>query len=788
MDYGSKIVYLVQPEVLIGTDRFKIGKSTEKGLDRIKSYGKGTNILYICKCNNPTNVELLVINEFKKYFKLVCGNEYYSGNVNEILYVFYNIVHPYDLLNDNIFNQLNKLVYRCVNIILDEFTNDYNIYYYNNKCLLKTKNKTVCYECHNCECDVEEIICSYDNNLNNILFEFKCECNYTKNYCIKNLLGINTYNKVYTEDDLLIIRDFNICQYFKYKHPNSYMYYNKKWLFTDKYNVWKEVVTESQIITAVQDEIIKYHDEVVNSGINVDLKYLKTLKIFICNYNNTNRVLNCLKGQYSVPDLNMLDKNLCLIPFDDCCFDINIANFRDYKIDDYVFTTTGYNLPKYNKDYKNECLEILSSIFNDVDELNYALICCANALFGYREDIFFVIYNKFNDFSKNLFKFIFKLILGSKLFRSHSHTFLTSYKFNNEFLQLNNARVCWIDELSDNIQYPAYIVDFISSSGAISSKEKIFNPKCTLFISTNNIIKFLPRISDSSKIKLKTIVCNSAIDIYNIDLNYNNKSTHMSYYDQQENQNILLSGFLYLYIDIIKNRKCIQYTDLTIPRVFKEMKYYIIYNIDVKRWFENEFIFSANHIIPINELFASFQKSTDIHKDLKNKYYTSTSLGNFMKSIIPNFPCVIMNNGVCYYEGIKHISEKQNDTSSKDITSKNINTHTENDQHISQTARPTSNIILSLIENNSVNKDINIICPLFYADQREINILHEWSKEHKINWTTEFILADLRDDILHKYKSDINCYRILTFFGKSIERTYHNKTKTKNNPSRYKFV
>ena len=49
----SGIVYLIQPEILIGTNKYKIGCSEQNNLYRINSYKKNTRILVIQNCENP---------------------------------------------------------------------------------------------------------------------------------------------------------------------------------------------------------------------------------------------------------------------------------------------------------------------------------------------------------------------------------------------------------------------------------------------------------------------------------------------------------------------------------------------------------------------------------------------------------------------------------------------------------------------------------------------------------------------------------------------------------------
>ena len=91
------IIYLVQPSELVGTERYKIGCSSNPNLDRCKKgYRVGTRYLYIMECTNPFLLEKNIKKEFSKQFILVSGEEYFEGNENDIKATFLKIAHNYD--------------------------------------------------------------------------------------------------------------------------------------------------------------------------------------------------------------------------------------------------------------------------------------------------------------------------------------------------------------------------------------------------------------------------------------------------------------------------------------------------------------------------------------------------------------------------------------------------------------------------------------------------------------------------------------------------------------------
>jgi hypothetical protein len=90
------ILYFLQPCLVVGSNKYKIGMSSKDSLTRVRSYHEGTIYLCIVSCNNYLEVEKILIQEFKKKYKLICGNEYFEiKNENEALELFIEIFLKY---------------------------------------------------------------------------------------------------------------------------------------------------------------------------------------------------------------------------------------------------------------------------------------------------------------------------------------------------------------------------------------------------------------------------------------------------------------------------------------------------------------------------------------------------------------------------------------------------------------------------------------------------------------------------------------------------------------------
>lgn len=96
-------IYLVQPAELVGTKRYKVGRSDKQNFDRIRSYKKGSRCLFFSECFNNVDLEKQIKAEFKKKFKLIAGTEYFEGDEEEIKLLFKFLVDKLEksILNHN---------------------------------------------------------------------------------------------------------------------------------------------------------------------------------------------------------------------------------------------------------------------------------------------------------------------------------------------------------------------------------------------------------------------------------------------------------------------------------------------------------------------------------------------------------------------------------------------------------------------------------------------------------------------------------------------------------------
>lgn len=105
-----KFLYLVQPGMAIGTNRYKIGKSTRENYARLDDYGKKKEIVLVKHIKSEYDINTLeneLIKSFNNNFKLFQGKEYFEGDRERMIEIFNSVV--IDIYIDNNINNSNYI-------------------------------------------------------------------------------------------------------------------------------------------------------------------------------------------------------------------------------------------------------------------------------------------------------------------------------------------------------------------------------------------------------------------------------------------------------------------------------------------------------------------------------------------------------------------------------------------------------------------------------------------------------------------------------------------------------
>jgi hypothetical protein len=114
-------IYLVQDGEDIGTNIYKVGRTTQlndcRTINRIKSYSNGSIIYSIIRVHddNVREIERKILKEFEKTFVFFKGNEWFKGDVEEMMSKVYEITSEYKLViekNPNYEDEYLKIIYK----------------------------------------------------------------------------------------------------------------------------------------------------------------------------------------------------------------------------------------------------------------------------------------------------------------------------------------------------------------------------------------------------------------------------------------------------------------------------------------------------------------------------------------------------------------------------------------------------------------------------------------------------------------------------------------------------
>ena len=126
------IVYIIQPEELVGTNRLKIGCSRKNDLSRIYTgYRKDSRFLCICESEFPFQMEKCLLKAFNTNFREIAGHEFFEGDLIEMRNLFMKCVmntDEYDINADKYDTDTNESITNSNEFITntDEYLTDVN--------------------------------------------------------------------------------------------------------------------------------------------------------------------------------------------------------------------------------------------------------------------------------------------------------------------------------------------------------------------------------------------------------------------------------------------------------------------------------------------------------------------------------------------------------------------------------------------------------------------------------------------------------------------------------------
>jgi hypothetical protein len=253
-DNNNEFIYLIKEREFIKTKEliYKIGKTKQENLQRIKSYPNGSILLLYIITNDCDKKEKLIIQKFKEHFihKKDIGNEYFMGDYNHMINIILSIISisnessliessslESSLLESSSNDSLNSIVYfdydnKIINFdnshIKDiEFIKNDKLYYYElfelyyNK-LFENENNKIIKKTNKSYSKILTKTNKWINKMDNIIYPIIIN-NIAKN--MKSFIEINFKDDVINNNNILCFLDYILI--ITSKNNNLYSHLNK---------------------------------------------------------------------------------------------------------------------------------------------------------------------------------------------------------------------------------------------------------------------------------------------------------------------------------------------------------------------------------------------------------------------------------------------------------------------------------------------------------------------------------------------------------------------------------
>ncbi len=317
------IVYFIQPAELIGTNRYKIGRSKQDKLRRcLEGYKNKSRYICIMECDDDVFVESELKKHFNNKYKLFAGAEFFEGDEDDMRREFFKKVDEYILKNTERKNILTENVF-------DKFV---------------------------------------DNTISENIKIFEDD---TLNKYVINSLSEDSDDVINAVVDIIVhTNKGNICVV----NNEWYMFDNNLWKSND--NIVRDMILKSiELYKKVKDSIEKLK-EICDTKKNA---YIKQIDRLIINIKKNKDIPNILAKKVTRGD--KFDSNMNLIGFANGVYDFEKMEFRKGIPSDMIQKSCGYDyVDKYEN--KQNIINVLLKIFPDRKSMEFFLIYIITTICG----------------------------------------------------------------------------------------------------------------------------------------------------------------------------------------------------------------------------------------------------------------------------------------------------------------------------------------------------------------------------------------------------------------------
>ena len=435
-----------------------------------------------------------------------------------------------------------------------------------------------------------------------------------------------------------------IAKYIKHLKSDSFIWKdNILYCFNGKY--WEK--DDSLMRIYISDELIDFLKDILatcywnDNEFGLFKKQLKKLETLAFKKEIVETTKDYLKNN------NIdFDSKYWLFGFNNVVYDLKLCEFRDYKYDDYISVTTGYDWTMPNNDFVEKIEKIINQIFPEKEERKLYLTILSTALEGRCLEKFVVSSGNGRN-GKGLLNDLALASMGNYgLIANNAILFeLNKTGSNPEKANIDKKRLVIFREPPERSKFENAVVKELTGGGGFSSRghheskteKKLHN---TTIVECNKKPLFAeePQAADVNRL-IDIKFCSFFTEDKKLVNKENNIYLANKEYKTDEFKNTYKFALLKILFDTYKGYKNNGYA-LSIPKSVKDRtNSYLELSCNIIGWFKENYENTGekNDYVKLKDVFKDFKNSEfyfNMNKNDKRKYNYSYFTKYFAENIV----------------------------------------------------------------------------------------------------------------------------------------------------------
>jgi phage/plasmid-associated DNA primase len=261
---------------------------------------------------------------------------------------------------------------------------------------------------------------------------------------------------------------------------DNLIYHNKSWYYFDgKKWIFNEEITPHELKVNLKEILIRNGKRVMRNDESTLKKYLARVDEIMCKNKNCDSALAKARSFFNRQEVHF-NENPMLLGFNNGVYDLNAMEFRDYRHDDYITFSCGYNYENVEKEQREELEEVLRKIQPCQELYELWMSCYGSALCGLNVDKLLVLNGEGGN-GKGTGNKIMRFTLGpdySSQVNPKMITQPTRQGPNPMMAQLNLKRFVCIEEPDENDRLQNSTIKTLTG-GSSGNDRSLFSNKCS---------------------------------------------------------------------------------------------------------------------------------------------------------------------------------------------------------------------------------------------------------------------------------------------------------------------